>query len=153
MRRRDRQTDHKTALSILDRAEHMTLSLATPDGLPYAIPLSFARLDEALYFHCAQSSLKLDILRQQPRVCVVATIDGQAYCDGDDFTTSFESAIAFGTAFELTDETQRRQALTLLCEKYMPSEHDRIDAAFSRAGARTSVWAIRIESITGKVHE
>lgn len=153
MRRHDRQTDTQTALSILDRADHITLSLATSEGLPYAVPLSFARKDDLLYFHCAQSGLKLDILGQQPRVCVVATISGKAYCNGDDFTTSFESAIAFGVARELTDESQRKQALTLLCDKYMPTEHARIDAAFERAGSRTSVWAIQIESITGKVHE
>lgn len=153
MRRKDRKMSEENALAVLDQGAYITLSMASNQASPYAVPLSFARVDFTLYFHCALQGLKLDILRENPQVCGVVVQPGSAYFHDGDFTTSFESVIVFGTAREVADPNERMKAMTCICDKYLPDHHDDIAPAMDRAGARTGIWAIDISSITGKVHE
>ena len=46
--------DAAFALEVLDKAPYVTVSMTRPDGTPYGLPLSLARIDEnTFYFHCA----------------------------------------------------------------------------------------------------
>ena len=72
MRRSDRATTAEKAWEILENAEYMTLSMMGAEGVPYGVTLSFARVGESLYFHCANEGYKLDSLRKNPAVCVNA---------------------------------------------------------------------------------
>ena len=72
MRRSDRETTAEKAWEILENAEYMTLSMMGAEGVPYGVTLSFARVENALYFHCANEGYKLDSLRKNPAVCVNA---------------------------------------------------------------------------------
>ena len=72
MRRSDRATTAEKAWEILEKAEYMTLSMMGAEGVPYGVTLSFARVGESLYFHCASEGYKLDSLRKNPTVCVNA---------------------------------------------------------------------------------
>lgn len=153
MRRKDRQVSEEEAMGILDKGSYVTLSMADAQGLPYAVPLSYGRVGKTLYFHCAMQGLKLDVLRQNPCVCGVVAVPGDPYFTKGDFTISFESVILFGAAREVLDPTERMDAITCICDKYLPENHEAIAPAMERSGARTSIWAVDISSITGKVHE
>ena len=53
--------DAAFALEVLDKAPYVTVSMTRPDGTPYGLPLSLARIDEnTFYFHCALEGDKLD---------------------------------------------------------------------------------------------
>ena len=43
------------------------------DGEAYAVPVSMARLENKLYFHCALTGKKIDCLRKHPKVYITAT--------------------------------------------------------------------------------
>ena len=70
MRRTDRQMDRDSAWQAVDACCFGTVSMLLPEGEPYCVPLSIARIGETLYFHCAQEGLKLKALRKHPAVCV-----------------------------------------------------------------------------------
>lgn len=153
MRRKDRQIPNDQALAILDNGSYLTLSMVDEAAAPYAVPLSFGRIEGTLYFHCALQGMKVDILRHNPRVCCVVVNAGTPYFNNGDFTTSFESAIVFGTAREIHDPDERLAGISCICNKYLPEHQGDIASAMERSGSRTSIWAIDIESITGKAHE
>ena len=46
------------AINIVDKCEWATLSTIDTDGMPYCIPLSIARIDNVIYFHCAKEGKK-----------------------------------------------------------------------------------------------
>lgn len=153
MRRKDRQVSEDKAFTMLDCGTHLTLSMATLQGEPYAVPLSYSRIGNTLYFHCALDGLKLDILRENPLICGVVAQVGEPYFTKGDFTTSFESVVVFGTAREVNDPAERMVAIKAICDKYLPDYHDSIEPAMQLSGHRTGIWAIDISSLTGKVHD
>ena len=51
MRRKDRELTEEEARAVLRRAEYGVLSLVTEDGAPYAVPMSYAAVGDAIYFH------------------------------------------------------------------------------------------------------
>lgn len=74
MRRHRQQLSQQQSINLLESSTSGTLSLNQPDGFPYQVPLSYVYTDGKLYFHCAQSGYKLDLLRQDDRAgfCVIA---------------------------------------------------------------------------------
>lgn len=148
MRRTDRQMDRDSAWQAVDACCFGTVSMLLPEGEPYCVPLSIARIGETLYFHCAQEGLKLKALRKHPAVCVSCV--GMAEPVHDKFTTRYTSAILIGTAREVTDDAEKIRALRAICEKYTPENMSRFDAAIAQSLSRTGIWRIDVTGITGK---
>ena len=153
MRRKDRERGPEFSLPLIDRCSHGVIALTTGEDTPYCIPISLVRVGSALYFHCAREGRKVDLLRRCPRVCItfVGEDDPALEANGN-YTTYFQSAVVTGTAAEVTEETEKVEALRALCQKLLP-EHmagDTFDRAIARSLAVTSVWRIDVDQITGK---
>ncbi|MDF2891616.1 MAG: Pyridoxamine 5-phosphate oxidase-related FMN-binding [Clostridia bacterium] len=102
MRRKDRQTSTEAAMDILQRGEYGILATLGENNMPYAVPLSYANVENCIYFHCAKVGHKLDNIKANSKVsfCVV----GDTKVIPNQFSTSFESIIAFGTAEIIEDK-------------------------------------------------
>ena len=148
MRRKDREQDKAFALAVIDRCEYGVAAISTGEETPYCIPLSLVRVEDELYFHCALEGRKIDLLRKNPRVCV-SFVGGNEAAE-DDFTTYFQSAVAVGTAYEVTEAEAKIRALRALCEKLTPRHMAAFDEAIARSLDRTGVWGIHMEQATGK---
>ena len=148
MRRTDRERDRSFALEVIDRCEYGVAAISTEEETPYCIPLSLVRVGEELYFHCALEGYKLELLRKNPRVCISFVGSNQAAADA--FTTYFQSAVVVGSAYEVTEEGKKIAALRALCEKLTPANMADFDNAIARSLARTGVWGIHMEQVTGK---
>ena len=149
MRRSDRETTVEKAWEILENAEFMTLSMMGAEGVPYGVTLSFARVGESLYFHCANQGYKLDSLRKNPAVCVNAV--RQQATRAEEFTVAFESAVAFGTAHEVTGQEEKEKGLLAICKKYAPENVGA--AAYIAQYPQVSVWRIDVTDLSGKIHD
>lgn len=148
MRRKDKERDAAFAFDVLNTCDFATISMVTKGCEPYAVPISPALLNGAIYFHCAMEGTKTDVLRANPKVCVSAARDVVPFAPR--FTTEYASAIAFGFAIEVTGEAEKIAALRAICERYAPSNMADFDGAIERSLKRTAIWRIDIESITGK---
>ena len=148
MRRKDRQRDEIFAMEIMDQCAYAVLSMVDPDNKAYAVPLSIVRDGTYIYFHCAQEGYKLECLRENPVVCLVCV--GNVCPAQDRFTTAFSSAIVKGNCEEVTNDTEKINALRLLCQRYTPQNMAAFDQAIARSLARTAVYRIAITQITGK---
>ena len=126
MRRSDRAATPEKAWEILENAEFMTLSMMGAEGAPYGVTLSFARVGESLYFHCANEGYKLDSLRKNPAVCV-------------------------GTAREVTEQAERVEGLLAICKKYAPEAPGA--AEYVARYPEVSVWRVDVTAISGKIHD
>lgn len=156
MRRKDREMGAAWALEVMDQAPYTTVSMATADGVPYAVPLSLARIGNAFYFHCAPEGKKLSLLRLNPRVCLSAVSRCKPTVGPKDgsFTLEFRSAIAFGKAEIVTDGEEKTRALRAICQRFLPKHMDAFDASVARSMQRTAVVRITLmESPVGKRKE
>lgn len=148
MRRADRALNREAALETLDRCVFGVLSLCAPDGTPYAVALNLVRDGDHLYFHCASEGLKVDLLRQNPKVCVLF-VDNAAI-DQAGLTTHYASALVRGTAREVVQIEEKRRALMLLCMRYAPEFAEKGNRCATESADHTGVWCVELESITGK---
>lgn len=148
MRRKDREKDRGFALAVADKCEWAVVSVVTPAGEPYGVPVSVVRDGEGLYFHTAKEGKKIDALKADPRVWVTCVGDVERAAKA--FTTGFESAMFEGECREVTDRDEKVRALRLLCEKYTPGNMGNFDAAMTASLERTGVYRIAILSASGK---
>ena len=148
MRRKDREISREEAMEVLDRSSWGVLSAVDNDNEPYCIPLSIAREGEWLYFHCALEGRKLEILRSRPKVCI-AFVGGAEFPE-DHFTVAYESAIVFGAALELSSNEEKIHGLKIISKRFTPGNMHAFDNEASQMLARTAVWKIHIDEITGK---
>ncbi len=116
MRRKDRERTEAFAWEVLRKAPYATISMITPEGRPYCVPVNLAVNPEgtALYLHCAGAGEKWSILEKDPKVCVSA-VSRIAVVPGA-YTVSYDSAIVHGLAKVVTDETERMNALVWITE-------------------------------------
>ena len=139
--------DATWALNVMDKAPYMTVSMTDTNGMPYSVPLSLVRTnDNTFYFHCALEGKKLDILRTNPHVCLTAVSKCKPTVGPKDgsFTLEFKSAIALGQAEMVTDDTEKREALRAICQRFLPKHMDAFEAAVERSMARTAVVRITL---------
>jgi len=136
------------ALEVIDRCPYAVLSTILPDGRPYGIPLSIARIGGFIYFHGAPAGDKFEALRHNPRVSIACAVNVKPRTD--DFSTEYESAIVSGTALEVTDVEEKIEALRAISLRYTPAFMDHFDREVARSIGRTGVWKVEIETITGK---
>lgn len=151
MRRSDRAQSREFSLALIDRCTHGVMALSTGEDFPYCLPLSFVRVGDELYFHCARQGRKIDLLRRFPQVCVTFVGDDRpVFVSPAEYTTWFQSVIVTGTAEEVTDPAEKTEALRALCQKAVPGHMEGFDAAMDKSLDVTGVWKVRMEDISGK---
>ncbi len=150
MRRKDKALDKDAAAHLLTTGEYGVLSTVDVQGQPYGVPLNYVYQDGCLYFHCALEGQKLDNLLANRRVsfCVV----GHTRVLPEEFSTEFESVIAFGEAAVVQGD-ERYRALVWLVEKYSPDFVEEGHKYIERHDSRTMVVKIQIRSMTGKAKQ
>lgn len=151
MRRSDRAQSREFSLALIDRCTHGVMALSTGEAVPYCLPLSFVRVGDDLYFHCAREGRKVDLMRRFPQVCVTFVGDDRpAFVSPAEYTTWFQSVIVTGTAEEVTNPAEKTEALRALCQKAAPDHMEGFDAAMDKSLTVTGVWKVRMEDISGK---
>ena len=121
MRRKDREiTDSNRIREILDAAKILHLGIHD-DLYPYVVPLHYGykfvdgRL--VLYMHGAKEGHMLDLIRQNPHVCVQIDCGMELISGGDNacrYGASYASVIGRGEAELLEDPKSKAAALALL---------------------------------------
>lgn len=148
MRRYNQQLSPEECAEILARGSSGVLAVTGDDGYPYAVPMSYACQDGALWFHGATSGHKLDAISRCDKVsfCVIDMDDVQP----EKLTTVYRSVIVFGRAKILDDERQIARGARILGEKFLPDGHDRVESEIAQSMPRLTVIRLDIEHMTGK---
>lgn len=145
MRRKDRERDAAFAWEVFDRASFAVLSLRDGEGA-YGVPVSPARVGEAVYFHCAPAGKKLDCIAQWPQAgLTVCEVTGSDY-----FSCSYRSAILSGEVALVEDEAEKTEALRAISRRYCPEDMPDFDKYLAPRLKSTAVCRMDVRSITGK---
>lgn len=148
MRRKDRQRDRAFALGVVDTCEWAVLSMIDEEQKPYGVPVTIVRDGDCICFHTALRGKKIDCLRRNEQVWVSCV--GYTRRFKDEFTTAYDAALVGGRAEEVTDDSEKIRILRLLCERHTPAHMAAFDDEIAHSLARTGIWKIHMESITGK---
>ena len=149
MRRRKQLLSVRESIEILENGSSGVLALLGDDDYPYAVPLSYVYADEKLYFHSAVSGHKLDAVRAHEKAsfCVIA----KDQVVPEEYTTYYQSVIAFGTIRLLSDEAEKMAAIEKLALKYSPQESAQRQAEeIKRFFPALCMMELTITHLTGK---
>lgn len=144
----ERNSGREIGLEALDRCGYMVLAMTDGAGEPYCVAVNGVRVEDAVYFHGRLRGEKIDCLRLHPRVCLTAVGDQRVV--QAEYETEFTSAVARGTAREVTDPAEMRQALRAICKKYAPDCPDRVEEVIEKHLPNTAVWRIDLEQVSGR---
>jgi len=150
-----RRTDHEiTDISILEdiinQCQVCRLGLSD-NGQPYVVPVNFGYKNKTLYFHSAREGRKLDIIHNNPRVCVEFDNEftlkpGKIACK---WGAKYRSVIGFGTASIIDEPDSKREVLDIIMGHYTdgPFEYSKKQV--------TSIVIIQVEidTLTGKASQ
>ena len=147
MRRKDKALQNEDVQQLLREGEYGVLSTVGSDGAPSGEPLNYFFKDDCIYFHCALVGHKLENIASNEKVsfCVV----GRTEVLPAEFSTGFESVIAFGTAVVIYGE-ERYQALLGLIEKYSPDYLEEGRGYIEKFDEQTRVVRVKVDKVTGK---
>ena len=92
--------------------------------------------------------MKVDSLRENPQVCLLFVENPTIYEKG--LTTLYTSTVVRGKVTEIIDFDEKRRALRLLCDRFVPSLTKEETGCVETGPKSTGVWCIEMESVTGK---
>ncbi len=124
-RMKENPLNNNEITTLLEKTHVGTLSTLNADGAPYAIPVHFVYMNDAVYMHGLPAGQKIDNIKKDNRVCFEAhEMSGYITADVDmacDVNTEYQSVIMLGTAIILQDIAEKEVALNEIVNKYTPS--------------------------------
>lgn len=149
MRRSDKEIKEPGEIdAILQDAMVCRIAMAA-GGRPYIVPVNFAVSDHQLYFHCANSGKKIDMLRDNSSICFEVDVPGDLVMGrlACSWGMKYKSVIGFGQAYFIEEAGGKKKALDMLMKKYAGQESfDYGDDALDKV----LVIGVNIETISGK---
>ena len=148
MRRSKQILAKERAEEILNKATSGVLAVSGDEGYPYAVPLSYVYEDGKIYLHCAKEGHKIDGIRRNEKVSFCVVDKDQIV--PEKLTTYFRSAIAFGKAKIVSEDSTKRHALELLVKKYSPGYEAAGEEAIRKELGTTCIVEVTVDSLSGK---
>ncbi|MFP1629296.1 pyridoxamine 5'-phosphate oxidase family protein [Streptomyces sp. 5K101] len=154
-RGRDRASyDRELVHSILDSAYVCHLGFVR-DGAPVVLPTLYARVGETLYVHGSTGSRPLRTAGQADPgldVCVTVThVDGLVLArSAFHHSINYRSAVIHGTAYQVTDENEKRTALDALVDHVVAGRSADSRPANAKELAATAVIRIDLAEVSAK---
>ena len=146
MRRFRQQLPLDETKEILFTGRECVLAVAGDNGYPYAVPVNYVYDGEHIYIHSARQGHKIDAIKRDQRISLCVIAKGEIV--PEEFTTYFRSAIVFGSARLIEDESDKITILRKLSAKYC-GDLDATDE-INRFLKAVAIIKITIEELTGK---
>lgn len=151
MRRKDREiTDKAEILAILQKADVCRLAMSD-NNVPYIVTMNFGLKDggESLYFHCAATGKKMDVLKKNNLVCFQADIEHELFLHNISCGCSmrYRSVVGMGRIKFVAETAEKIEGLKTIMGHYTGES----SFTFKRELIeKTTVLRLDIEEIAGK---
>ncbi|MFI0730992.1 pyridoxamine 5'-phosphate oxidase family protein [Streptomyces sp. NPDC021225] len=148
--------DREVVHSILDEGYLCHLGFIR-DGAPIVLPTLYARVGERLYVHGSTGSrpLRMASGAQDPGmpVCLTVThVDGLVLArSAFHHSINYRSVVVHGAARQVTDETERAEALDALVDHVVPGRAADSRPANAKELAATAVLRLDLAEVSAKI--
>ncbi|MBW2209095.1 MAG: pyridoxamine 5'-phosphate oxidase family protein [Deltaproteobacteria bacterium] len=148
MRKKEKAVTEQSAIeSIIHHSLVCRLGLTDGD-IPYVIPLNFGYRENALYFHTGHKGKKIEILKENKKVCFEFDINHEVTTAENPcrWGMKYQSVVGYGKASFIDDLKSKERALNIIMAHYggNPSEYPETNLE------RTLIIRVDIESMTGR---
>jgi uncharacterized protein len=145
------RADRRELYAVLDAGLVCHVGVIT-GGVPVVLPTGYGRIDDTLYLHGSSGNRAL-LAADGQEICVTVThLDGLV-CARAVFhhSMNYRSAVAFGTARLITEDSERLAALRAVTEQLAPGRWDHARLPTRKELAATAVLALPLHEASVKV--
>ena len=104
------------------KCDTCVVSMVDHNNMPYSIPMNFGYSDNFIILHSAKEGKKIDILRQNPNVCIVFSTDHVLVKQSEkvacSYTMKYRSVLAIGKVEFIEDNLDKIGVLNILMKQY-----------------------------------
>lgn len=152
MRRKDRQIKDVAEMNKIINASRVCWVAMARKNNPYIVPMNFGFKDQCIYLHSVGEGLKIDILKEFPRVCIafgqnIELLPASIVCESD---MKYQSVLVFGEAEIITDEDKKKEALNVIVKQYYKNKTKDEVKYSNKSFKEVVIIKIQIEKMTGK---
>lgn len=147
-------TDPKIFQEVISRGKYVIISMCR-ENEPYVVTLSYGydKENSALYFHCALKGLKIDFLKENPRVCATV-IEDLGYQFGE-CEHHYRTVVFWGELFVVDDLDEKKHGFDILLNHLEEDPESFKKRLFKSDDAYRKVGVLRLDigEMTGKLAE
>lgn len=150
MRKIKKKLSQDEAFKLIEEAKEITISMYDRENdEPYAVIVNPIYFNKNIYIHCARDGHKIDILKNNNKVCITALIRSSIV--EEKYTSAFESVVISSHASFVENKDEKYEILIKLCEIYSPSMNiELIKNGIKSKLDTTTIIKFPIESISAK---
>jgi nitroimidazol reductase NimA-like FMN-containing flavoprotein (pyridoxamine 5'-phosphate oxidase superfamily) len=142
--------DKELIVSVIRQCDVCYVGMAGTDGIPYVLPMNFGYDDGIVYLHSAQEGHSIDLIRQNPNVCIVFNAKNELVYQHPDVACSYRmrslSVMAWGKVIFEDDFDRKTEALHILMRQYSDKTY-----RYARpAVENVKIWRVALEKVTCK---
>jgi nitroimidazol reductase NimA-like FMN-containing flavoprotein (pyridoxamine 5'-phosphate oxidase superfamily) len=122
------------------------------EGKPYVIPMNFGFKEDVIYLHGAQHGKKIDILKNNPAVCINFTTDHLLRYQNEEVACSwsmkYRSVLCYGETEFILEAEEKIAAFHSVMDQYAEGEFK-----FNPPSIReVNVWKVKVIKFEGRVY-
>ncbi len=136
---------------IIDKCDVCYVGMVDTDGKPYVLPFNFGYEDGSIYLHMAQQGKKMDVLANNPNVCVAFSTDHKLFHRNEGVACSYgmhyRSVLAYGVAAFIEDYDEKVRIMNVTMKKYTGKDF----LYNAPAIHNVAVYHIKVSKLEGKL--
>lgn len=136
---------------IISKCQVCYVGMVDKNNMPYVVPLNFGYKDGYIYLHSAQTGRKIDILNNNPNVCIAFSTDHLLRFQSEEIACSYSmhyrSVMAFGKVEFIENDTQKKEVLDIIMSHYT----DRTLSYAPPSIREVKTYRVKVEKCTGKI--
>ncbi|MDT8392897.1 MAG: pyridoxamine 5'-phosphate oxidase family protein [Bacteroidales bacterium] len=138
--------------SIIQKCDYCSLAMVDRDGYPYVVPMNFGYAGDHIYFHSARQGKKIDILKENPRVCVSFSTDHELRWVNEEVACSwgmkYRSVLAYGEIEFIDDYDGKLEALKTIMKNYS----DHLFLFNAPAVNDVMIYRVKVDKLVGRCY-
>ena len=145
-------TDQKEIDEIINKCPVCYVSMVDENNHPYVLPFNFGYSDGVIFLHSSQKGHKIDILKNNPNVCIAFSTDHQLRYQSEQvacsYSMKYRSVLAFGKVEFITDLEQKKEFLNKVMTHYTDREFGYNEPALREV----CTYQVKVEKYTAKLY-
>jgi hypothetical protein len=138
--------------AVIRKCQTCNLAMVDPEGKPYVIPMNFGFDGEYVYFHGSATGKKVDVLKNNPNVCISFSTDHELRYVNEEVACSwsmrYRSVLVYGNAEFVDDPEEKIRFLNVVMAHYA----DRKFEYNAPAIREVMVFKVKVEKMDGRVY-
>ena len=144
--------DEKELIEIIRNCDFCTLAMSDKEGKPYAVHMNFGIKGRTIFFHSDPKGLKINILQQNPEVCLVFSngheLRWQNAGVACSYSMKYRSVIIRGKVEFINDFAEKQAALETIMLQYTTNAH-----RFSKPAIENiCAFFVKAERMEGRIY-